>query len=340
MKRLFTALLLAMTLLPLSVLADKTDIVVLKNGDRITGEIQRLQAGLLKVSTDAMGTIVIEWRYIAQVLSNDYQSVDTTDGRRYLGKLTSLEEGEVIGVQTRDELIELAPDELFTAWPVETSFWDRSDFDISFGLDYQKSTDITDVSMAANWSHRTFDRLTEVSLRSDLTRQNNAPDQRRLQLGSSTQFIRPDRRFNAWLGSAESNESLDLDHRIYFGGVYGKYLFRRSDRWFSLAGGLVANLEKYAQTDSVKSLEAAVTAAYAYYRYADPERSLTTRLTLFPSLTESGRVRSEFRTTFKLELVSDLFWSMELYYQGDNKPPSENAQKTDYGITTSIGWSL
>ena len=133
MKRLLIPLLLSMTLLPFSVLADKTDIVILKNGDRITGEIERLQAGLLKVSTDAMGTIVIEWRYIAQVLSNGYQSVDTTDGRRYLGKLTSLEEGEVIGVQTRNELIELQPNELFTAWPVETSFWDRSDFGCEHG---------------------------------------------------------------------------------------------------------------------------------------------------------------------------------------------------------------
>ena len=86
--------------------------------------------------------------------------------------------------------------------------------------------------------------------------------------------------------------------------------------------------------------QAAVTAAFDFYRYADPERSLSTRLTLFPSLTESGRIRSEFRTTFKLELISNLFWSMELYYQGDNDPPSAEATKSDYGVTTSIGWSL
>ena len=340
MKRCARLLLLLLSLSPLSGLADKTDIVILKNGDRITGEIKRVQAGLLEFSTDAMSTVIIEWRYIQQVISNADQSVDTTDGRRFLGKLTALDEGEVIGIQTDTSLVELAPDELFTAWPVEASFWDRSDFDISFGLDYQKSTDITDLSVASNWEHRTFGRLTEASLRMDITQQDDVQDQKRYQLGGSTQFIRPNRRFNAWLVSAESNESLDLDHRIYAGGVYGSYLLRKSDRWFTLAGGLVGTQEKYAGTASNRSLEAVAGMTFNFYRYADPERSLTTRWTLFPSLTESGRLRTDFRTTFKLELINDLFWSMELYYQGDNKPPSADAKKSDYGITTSVGWSL
>ena len=46
------------------VFAQKTDIVILENGDRITGEIKRLEAGLLNFSTDTMGTVNIEWRFI------------------------------------------------------------------------------------------------------------------------------------------------------------------------------------------------------------------------------------------------------------------------------------
>ena len=41
---------------------DKTDIVSLKNGDRVTGEIEELQRGKLTVKTDSMGTVSIEWR--------------------------------------------------------------------------------------------------------------------------------------------------------------------------------------------------------------------------------------------------------------------------------------
>jgi len=339
MNRLTLAFLLPFLFSPLAVSADKTDIVVLKNGDRITGEVKSLQARLLEFDTDAMGTVAIEWRYIDQVISKDKQSVDTTDGRRFLGRLIAVEGSDDIGLQTDTELVELDPNEVFSVWPVKSTFWDRSDFDISVGLDYQKSTEITDLNLAVDWQHRRYDRLTEASLRNDITRQPEADDQNRSQLQFAHQYIRPDRRFNAWLGSAESNESLGLDYRVYAGGVYGKYLIRQSDYWFSLAGGLVGTEEKYTGASGNTSLEAVLNAQFNLYRYADPERSLQSRLTLFPSVTESGRLRSDFRTTFKLELVNDLYWSLELYYQGDTDPPPQAVNSIDYGITTSLGWS-
>jgi len=318
---------------------DKTDIVVLKNGDRITGEVKTLQARLLEFDTDAMGTVVIEWRYIERIISTENQSVDTTDGRRYLGRLTAVEGSEDIGVQTSTGLVELEPDKVFSAWPVKSTFWDRSDLDISLGFDYQKSTDITDLNLSINWEHRKVSRVTTASLSTDITQQPSADDQQRSQLQFAQQYIRPSRRFNAWLGSAESNESLDLDYRVYAGGVYGKYLIRESNHWLSMSGGLVATEEKYIGTSSTTSLEAVGNVQFNLYRYADPERALHATLTLFPSLTETGRLRSEFKTTFKLELVNNLYWSMQLYYQSDNDPPSTTAVDTDYGITTGVGWS-
>lgn len=339
MNRPMRALSALLFLAPALVFADKTDIVILKNGDRITGEVKSLQARILEFDTDPMGTVAIEWRYIDQVISKDNQSVDTTDGRRFLGRLTTVEGSDNIGIQTDGQVEELDPDKVFSVWPVKSTFWERSDFDISVGLDYQKSTEIADLNLAVNWLHRKFDRLTEASLRSDVTRQPEADDQNRYQLQVSHQYIRPDRRFNAWLGSAESNESLGLDYRVYAGGVYGKYLLRRSDYWFSLAGGLVATEEKYTSVSGNTSLEAVLSAQFNLYRYADPERSLQSRLTLFPSVTEFGRLRSDFRTTFKLELVNNLYWSMELYYQGDSDPPPQAVNSTDYGVTTSLGWS-
>jgi hypothetical protein len=42
----------------------KTDVVTLYNGDRITGEVKSLNAGILRFSTDAMGTLRVEWQEI------------------------------------------------------------------------------------------------------------------------------------------------------------------------------------------------------------------------------------------------------------------------------------
>jgi hypothetical protein len=48
-----------------SVHAEKKDIVQLKNGDRITGEVKSLDRGELSFDTDHMGTLSIEWEAVA-----------------------------------------------------------------------------------------------------------------------------------------------------------------------------------------------------------------------------------------------------------------------------------
>lgn len=40
---------------------DRTDLVVLANGDRITGEVRGLSRGRLELDTDSAGTIHLEW---------------------------------------------------------------------------------------------------------------------------------------------------------------------------------------------------------------------------------------------------------------------------------------
>ena len=54
---------------PPAVAAPKTDVVVLENGDRVTGEIKGLEHNRLRLSTDHMGTIYIEWDKIARLSS-------------------------------------------------------------------------------------------------------------------------------------------------------------------------------------------------------------------------------------------------------------------------------
>jgi uncharacterized protein YycO len=70
-----------------TVFAAKTDVVVLKNGDRFTGEVKQLTRGQLKLSTDDAGTIYIEWDKIVSVTTALQYEVVTTNGVRYVGVL-------------------------------------------------------------------------------------------------------------------------------------------------------------------------------------------------------------------------------------------------------------
>ena len=69
--------------------AQKTDTVVMNNGDRATVEIKKLERGRLEASTDGMGTLLIEWDDIDHLSSPKRFEVETQTGERYVGSLAA-----------------------------------------------------------------------------------------------------------------------------------------------------------------------------------------------------------------------------------------------------------
>ena len=74
---------------------EKTDVLVMRNGDRLTCEIKSLSADTLSISLDyAVGTVSIDWGKVAQIESNQLFLVKTQNGLVYSGSLsTSLTPG-------------------------------------------------------------------------------------------------------------------------------------------------------------------------------------------------------------------------------------------------------
>ena len=59
----------------------------------------------------------------------------------------------------------------------------------------------------------------------------------------------------------------------------------------------------------------------------------------FPGITETDRLRVNMDTTFRNEIVRDLYWDLSSYSRYDNQP-AEVAKSEDYEIETSIGTSF
>jgi hypothetical protein len=111
----------------------------------------------------------------------------------------------------------------------------------------------------------------------------------------------------------------------------------RQQEWSAYAG-LAATREDFETQDTSESLELVLGTQYSFFRYDDPEASLNARLNVLPSLTESGRVRSEARLASRYEIVDDLFFELSLY--GSYDTDADAATKSDYGLTTSLGYSF
>jgi hypothetical protein len=103
---------------------------------------------------------------------------------------------------------------------------------------------------------------------------------------------------------------------------------------WSVTGGLaVVNEQLAGDEDAQTSVEALFNTDYEFFTYDTPKTTLTTSLTVFPSLTESGRVRSQLDFALRRELITDLF--VEIASRLDSKP--EDGETNDYGIVTSLG---
>ncbi|MGH9336562.1 MAG: hypothetical protein ACRD21_22720, partial [Vicinamibacteria bacterium] len=67
---------------------------------------------------------------------------------------------------------------------------------------------------------------------------------------------------------------------------------------------------------------------------------LSAGLIVLPNLKTRGRYRVQVSGKAKIELVRNLYWSLNVYESYDSEPPSEVSRKNDFGVTTSIGWSF
>src|SRR5512137_360093 len=97
-SRFFGLLMLIFAILPASA-REKTDVVTLKNGDRITCEIKSLMRGMLTVKTDSMSTVQIKWPDIESISSKHLFTLQDTAGQIFVGSLRPTRESRHVSIE-------------------------------------------------------------------------------------------------------------------------------------------------------------------------------------------------------------------------------------------------
>jgi hypothetical protein len=328
--------------------APKTDVVVLVNGDQITGEVKSLEHNQLKVSTDHMGPVYIEWDKIRSVRSNQYLLLERSDGSRYYGQWVAGEVEQRLEVRRdpRSPVEAVAMASVVRAEPIEGGrLVDRLDGYASAGLDYARASDLGTIDLAGGLSARSRTRQWSLDGSVSLVRDNGGSDvaaetDERWDLrGTWRRFLR-DRYFWEGFGSLARNTELDLNLRALAGGGVGRYLVQSNLAEWVLGAGLAYSHENYTGGERFDSVEAALTTQFAIFRYDFPETDVTGVFTLLPSLTKPGRYRAEADLRAKYEFVDDLYFELRVYGSYDSEPPSEVATQSDFGFVTSLGYSF
>ena len=334
------AALLIFVLLPSQSFA-KTDVVTFKNGDRLTGEVKSLDKGLLRFNTDATGTIRIEWDDIAYVSSNQNVQVETEEGLRFLGQLARSEHERTVIVETSSGPFEVDADRVVAMTPIKETVIGRLDGDVTAGYGFTKATEVKQLNLGLDVEYRTESRIFSLDLDAATSDSAGSDSSQRHDLSFDYSRFRPNRWLTTVFSQLTRNDQLGIDLRTSIGAVGGRILRQTNSTYLVVGSGLLLSRENVAGgLASEDSIEAIGTFRWDWFRYDLPELNLSTNLQVIPSLSVSGRVRSEFAIDFRWEFIDDFFWLLSFYNSFDNKPSDPTAEKNDYGITTSIGWDF
>jgi hypothetical protein len=321
--------------------ADKTDVVTLNNGDRLTGEILSLSRGRIELKTDNAGTIEIEWDKIASLVSRHQFTVTLTDGTLLVGSLEANAAPQSIRVATIGGERHLPMGQVTGIEPLGKSFWAKLAGSVGAGFNYTRSSGVTQFTLNSDTTYRQPAFVATFTGSTTLTEQSEDETPGAV---ANAQFIyeryRGRRWFIAGATQFETNESLGLTLRSQVGGMIGARLINSNRGQLQIGAGVAGNQEQGVDVDSTRNVEGSVMFKSSYYTYDRPKTNLDVTVQYFPSLSDWGRQRLQLTSSAKREVWKDFYVSMNLYDTFDSRPPNPDAARNDIGISISLNWSF
>jgi hypothetical protein len=317
----------------------RTDVVSLANGDRITGEVVRLDRGRLEFKTDDAGTLYLEWDKLVSVVAKRLVEVVTADGRRFLGILGTAP-SRSIAVVAPEGVVPLQMPDVTIIRPIGGNFWRKLDGSIDAGFSYTRSSGIAQLNLNSDTVYR--QPASQGRLTASLTTTRTDDEEGRDDRGSiEASYLRYPWQevFIAAAGRFETNESLGLVLRSQIGAVVGPRLINSNRAQLAIGGGLALNDERGVDVEPTQNVEALAMFTTSFYTYDRPKTELDVSFEYYSSLSNRGRRRLQADANIKREFWKDLFVAFNLYNSYDSRPPNPAADTNDVGVVLSIGWT-
>lgn len=325
--------------LALSAVSVHADVVLLANGDRVSGVIEKLDKEKLSFKTEFAGTIQIEWKKVVQLESDKEYEVEADSGRKVRGKLGFAQNGVIVQTASARVPLMLVSVRAVTPPPQSESALAPLHGNVNVGYNFARgNNNVSNSAAAVNARYRTEDYQVTLDAQSLFNSETNQPPSNRY-YGS----LRYDRYLNPrsfWfaLGGLEHDEKSSLDLRTNLGGGLGWKLLHDSRHEANLLSGVTYVNEQYQDPAPTSPNGSSGEALMGI----DMRSALlggivaTNKVAVTPNLVQLGRYRMSFETGVRLPLMTRYIWSFQLFDRYDSRPPVE-AKRNDYGAISSFG---
>jgi hypothetical protein len=327
---------------------ESSDVIVMKNGDRLTGRVKALSGGVLYVSLPyVIQTLSVDWSKVARLESKQLFIVKTEGGNVYRGVLNSRETGagrpiEIEIAETPEKNAVINSERVVDVSETSEKFLQRFTGGVSFGTIYTKANQQTQYSVSGLAAYPRERWGAQVGLSSNLSAASGATTSTRNQLTFSGFHLAQWNNyfyagFDAFLQSTEQG----ITHQNAIGGGIGRYLKNTNGMVISVMGGGAWQSTDYNQgvvPIPRQNVATAVLLANAQL-FKFNKTTLGVTGSLFPALSEPGRVFFSTNASYYVKLFSNLSWNISFYGNWDNQPPA-NLPGSDYGTTSGVSWTF
>lgn len=320
----------------------QSDTLILKNKNILIGEIKLMTNGSLQMETPySKDDFKIKWKEVSAINSSKSHMINLSNGELLNGSIQTdakTQKTTITDLVTKMKT-EVILDQIVYIKSVDDGFWDRLDANFDVGFKLTKAQNLQQLSINAGLGYTAKTWFATMKYQQMQSVQDNIEPIRRID--SDLSFVKSLKNdyFIPLSVTTLSNTEQDIDIRILSKGGFGKYLIHSNRKYWGVAAGLSFNHEKYTiETSANESLEAFLGTDLNIYDIGD--FSIQSKLTFFPSLTESKRTRADFMLDTKYDLPLDFYVKLSFVYNYDSKPSAVNTPKDDYVFQTGFGWKL
>ena len=321
--------------------AAKSDIILFKNGDRLTGEVKTLDRGKVSFDTDATGVIKIEWDDIEQLYSNTTFEVALDNGDRLYGSLAETTRHNEVRLQTDTTTLDLPLGTVVRMTPIKATVLDRMEMSVDIGYSLAKASKLEQSNLSYDFAYREEKRLITLSFDSSTSSSENDPPSTRVFTNLGYRRFLDTLTWDPFaVGQLERNDELGIDRRVSVGGGMSRWLRDTNNSRIAFGGGLIRSREDAnGVAETKEDTEALIAMDFEWFHYDEPELDVSTKFTLYNRLSGTREPRGNLDVSFKWEIFKDFYWSFSFYYTFDQQHET-GAATTDYGSFVSLGWKL
>ncbi len=274
---------------------------------------------------------------MAQVASKATYDVELESGQRLFGSLERSDPATVdVITLSGPERLTLAS--IVRISPLGGNLWSRLDGNLDAGFSFTQANVQTQWSFNSDVSYRSRRWLSHVGADSALTTSEDADRQTRNTLTFRSQRFLSPRWSGLGFAQFQQNEELSLQLRAVMGGGVERVLVQSNRTVLAMVGGAAFTREQYLGANEENVAEAAAGVTWDLFTFDGRSTNLDVTLLSFYALNRP-RARFELDSSFKSDIVGDLYWSINVFESYNSDPP-DAGKSSDFGVSAAIGWSF